>query len=411
MTQTTPPTEAPEVVDLTPSDDPASATLPPGAAPSVVPLPPDLHACADCGAPAPGPVVEQAAPRYAERGGPTGPRDTRPVWESDLPRIRAARFTRCEPCAARAVQAARLADALGDRLGSLARDGRGSVPEVVAATLRALAAVGVDTTRTPLLPTVAQAESDDPDTQVTAARRLVATARRVTLSGGATSWAGRFSPTLSADADPSTCAASPWAYVHPEARTTLRADVASLLAVHVARTMPDREVRPPEPDRFDVPRGSVVIGTGCLVCGVRSVVVPAAEVTAHPLGMAGLARQVWTLRTLNASGLGVARPGGRRVTGHTCPRCTEALAAVGSVGPTALARALAAALAPSLERRSGLENVHGVTAYAADVLTAADHHRPAPRPSSPGEPWSHMAHTPAGREALTDSLTTALGGA
>ena len=401
MTQTTPPAEAAsaaEVIDFTPSDDPAAVVLPPDVAPSVVPLPPDLLPCRDCGAPRPGPVVEQAHPREVDQGGP-GIGRTRPVLESDLPRIRAARFTRCDACTSRAVLAARLTEALDSRLGSLGTNAERRA-EVVAATLRALAVVGVDTSRTPLLPTPAQAEAEP----VAAARRLIATARRLALGGVGTRWASRFSPTWSADADPATCSAAPWSYTLPELRATLRQDVGTLLAVHVARVAPPREVRPPVPDPFDVPRGSVVVSDGCLVCGVRSVPVPAAEVTAHPLGLPGVARQVWTLRTLSASGLGVARPGGRRVTGYACPRCQAALQAVGSVGPHALARCLAAALLPEVERRGGLADVRGVTPYAAAYLAATDHHRPAPRPSAPGEPWHHLAPTADDRAALVETL-------
>jgi hypothetical protein len=63
-------------------------------------------------------------------------------------------------------------------------------------------------------------------------------------------------------------------------------------------------------------------------------------------GRANVARDLWTPKRTGASQLGGgASP--TQVAGHLCTTCADAVEAVGSIGASALERALVAALVPS----------------------------------------------------------------
>lgn len=182
--------------------------------------------------------------------------------------------------------------------------------------------------------------------------------------GTAARWVARFSPMMARGATPTTCSAARWGHVSPEVRGTLRDAYGTFLRAVTERP---GHVRPPD-------------GGGCLFCGVGSV-------EARP----SRADEAWHRASALPSALGGQGP--ERLTGYLCPACERSVVAVGSIGPTAMERALLAHL--GVGRRSpAAVNLAGLAAWC--TLT--------PPPSEPNPtPWAHIG----GLAALADELRTA----
>jgi hypothetical protein len=200
-------------------------------------------------------------------------------------------------------------------------------------------------------------------TESDAAVRALLTA--LTTPGAMARWAARFAPVTLRDAAPDSAATSRWAHLSDGHVKALRDGYAALLRARIQVPGP---VRPPD-------------GAGCLLCGIGSVqVVPSR------------AHEAWTWRRVRPSVLG-GKAGPEPVDGYLCPACVRAVVAVGSIGPTAMERALLAHLGVGQRSLSATELV-GLVAWCAVT----------PRPSEPNaRPWEHVA----GLAALADELRTA----
>jgi hypothetical protein len=151
---------------------------------------------------------------------------------------------------------------------------------------------------------------------------------RLAAPGAAAAWSSRFAPTLRAAAQPDTANPSPWAHVTQDGdlRREIRAWFAATLCDRVARSAPAVELRPPT-------------GTaGCALCGVGSILMPASQVQSLG-GRAKASSAAWTPVSVDPSAIG-GRRSPDRVEGFTCPECFDAIDAVGSVGQSAMHRAL-----------------------------------------------------------------------
>lgn len=308
------------------------------------------HACPGCGVwttpDRTEPVV--TAPVYAAR--PDG-RIGRHLANTPL--------TRCADCRALRDRARALLDAHPSaraRLGNIA-------DERVESVLCALALLGV-----PLPETITEAD-------------LSALLRHLARPGAAARWENGARPGMHAP--------RPWSHVRESARADLRAAYATLLRERLSAGSPDVILTPPtvrywEPD--------VVVPGGCLLCGVRAVTVTAAQV-ARLGGREAAQGLAWQPVTAQPSALGGPRAP-VRVAGHACPPCSEALASVGAVGPTALERALAAHLPDAAAQRlraalaQTVGTVPGLVGWGALVYAAGRDERPSPEPNR--EPWGHL---------------------
>lgn len=134
--------------------------------------------------------------------------------------------------------------------------------------------------------------------------------------------------------------AAPYRFAHLTSEQTqaLRTAYGALLHERASRHAPAATFPPP-------PRSA---RRGCLFCGVGTVAVPAAAVARA--GRESAAAAAWHPRSATTTALG--RPSPDTLRGHLCPECAGAADSVGSVGPTAMARALVAYL-----RSTGAEQV------------------------------------------------------
>lgn len=210
---------------------------------------------------------------------------------------------------------------------------------------------------------------------------LSALLRHLARPGAAVRWENGARPGMSAP--------RPWSHVRESARADLRAAYATLLRERLTAGSPDVILTPPtvrywEPD--------VPAPGGCLLCGVRAVTVTAAQV-ARLGGREAAQRAAWRPLAAAPGSLGGPRAP-VSVAGHVCPPCSEALASVGAVGPTALERALAEHLPePAAARlRAALAQtvgtVPGLLGWGALVYAARRDKRPTPEPNR--EPWGHL---------------------
>jgi hypothetical protein len=278
-------------------------------------LPPGHRACLWCGisvlAGAQAPVVADA---FSQADQP--PRAVRPTsaptWSMRT------EFEQCPACLARLAVADALLDAyphVRARLGSVASQQVGNA-------LAALAILGHD------LDASALSESG-----------LTSLLRHLAEQGSMARWQARFSPVLAGDAVGGTCNPYPFAHVRGVARLHLREGYGAMLASRVSRSAGPAALAPPSPEAATA---AVLVGSACLLCGVGSVILPAATVLSLG-GRKAAARSVW--RPLLSTPASLGGPGSaERIAGHTCPDCTDALDAEGAVGPSAMERALVAHL-------------------------------------------------------------------
>ncbi|MFF2452133.1 hypothetical protein [Isoptericola sp. NPDC058082] len=197
-------------------------------------------------------------------------------------------MTRCPSCADRLALARLLVEA---HPGAVRRIGSPAVAtERVVAALDGLAALGA-----PL-----------PDAAKLTGAKLGRLVNRLTLHGGIVQWASHRRGQPSPAAEVTT---APWAHV------TDNADLRDDYAGYLSDAIGPRPTPPPDGG----PRG-------CLMCGV-----------AQQTG-------TWEQVNVRASTLGMKQQGDPRVSGYLCTGCGTAVQDVGSVGPTALSRALLAHL-------------------------------------------------------------------
>lgn len=352
-----------------------------------IPLDPDDLACADCGRAVSGPIDPAAItwddPNTAELGGG--------ALSLAVGGLSAEPLTTCPDCAARRA----LADDLTARLlpGGLSLAGihypREHAAGLVRAALTTLAALGV---RTP-----------DPDGLTREVLGIIV--RRLAPHGAALGWSARFAPVRLADARPGTANPRPWAHVRESTRLALRRAYLGTMADRLSLSAPPVALVPPP---VSVPSGTgrtLAVPSGCLLCGLASVSRPAVAV-ARAGGRANAAADVWTYReSISPESLG-GRPAPVRLAGHTCPVCTEALAYVGAVGPSALERSLLVALDLAGRWNESADALAGAVGWGGLYADAIRRSTTPPEPN--GTPWAHLGDL----DALADRLAAglALGG-
>lgn len=314
------------------------------------PLPEGGHACPGCGV--------RTAPDRAE------PVVTAPVYAA-RPDGRVGRhiattaLTRCADCRSLRDRSRALLDAhpsVRARLGNIA-------DERAEAALCGLSLLGL-----PLPASVTEAD-------------LSALLRHLAHPGAAVRWENGARPGVSAP--------RPWSHVRESGRADLREAYATLLRERASAGSPDVTLTPPtvrywEPD--------VAAPGGCLFCGVRAVAVASGEVARFG-GREAAQRSAWRPLTAASGSLGGPRAP-FSVAGHVCPPCSEALASVGAVGPTALERALAEHLPDAVAQRfraalaQMVGTVPGLVGWGALVYAARRRGTESPRPNA--EPWAHL---------------------
>ena len=218
--------------------------------------------------------------------------------------------------------------------------------------------------------------------------------------GAQARWVSRFVPVTAPEADSRTCTPRAWAHLMPGKRTDLRQAYAALLKERAARNAAPVPIPPPPVGYLT---GEIPIEGGCLFCGVGHQMVPA--VTASREGPQNLARSLWTPKRTGTQQLG-GRASPDWLSGHLCQVCAEALEHVHAMGPSALERALVAALAPQGIGKLGWGqlDVKGLIGWGALVARArqADPPEPDPRPNT--KPWEHLGDLDELRQRLGAAL-------
>lgn len=323
-------------------------------------LPAGMVACPSCG-------VATSAPTDPAEAVTARPSESTPAGQRrDLAPVTLARCAACREvrdCAAALLNAH---PRVASRVGTIA-------PDRTEAALCALAALGQ-----PL-----------PDPTTASEAEVSSLLHHLSPLGGAVRWAGLV--TASGTASP-----YPWAHLTEGDRVALREGSAAVMRSRVARTEQPEVVAPPPIDPYGVPRGAVRVNGACLLCGVASVLVPAARVVRLG-GLTATARTIWRPLTTGPGNLG-GRAAPAPVAGHICPQCTEALASVGAVGPTALERALldhlhATGRDNAADRLRGalsgmVGTVPGLVGWGALAVDAL--RRGEPVPEANGAPWAHL---------------------
>lgn len=129
--------------------------------------------------------------------------------------------------------------------------------------------------------------------------------------GASARWAARFAPVVLEGSATGTCGAARWSHVSTETVAALRDAYGAYLR---ALTERPAALRPPD-------------GNGCLFCGIGSVTAPPSH-----------SPEVWHRCSALPSALG--GQGAERLAGYLCPTCWSAVEEVGSMGPSAMERAL-----------------------------------------------------------------------
>lgn len=130
-------------------------------------------------------------------------------------------------------------------------------------------------------------------------------------------------------------AAYSWAHLDDSDRGRLRDGYAAALHEKVARNAAPVALRPPS---GQPPMPGVNV-QGCLFCGRDSVSMSAAEVTRLG-GRQNAEREVWhSISSIDPASIG-GRMSPTRLSGYLCPGCSDAVDSVGSIGQSALHRAL-----------------------------------------------------------------------
>ncbi|MFE5775124.1 hypothetical protein [Brachybacterium sp. NPDC056505] len=260
-------------------------------------------------------------------------------------------FATCRGCAARHAEAQRI---LAAHPGIRRRFGADNAQHRLSGALDGCAALGVK-----------------PPKNLIGNRDLVLHLMAVMVVPGVNvRWLRLFGPVIGT-VSPSRSAGVAWSQMPPELREELRKAYASVLAYRVAQDGPDQQI--PCPD-----------GSGCLLCGVAALAMRATRVVALG-GATGAVAAAWSPRTVPLASIG-GKSGRTQVEGHLCPVCDEAVAYVGSIGPSAMARALSKHLravgdqqtASQLDAAAREDAVEGIVGHA--VL------------GGPGatEPWAHL---------------------
>lgn len=284
-----------------------------------------------------------------------------------VPPVLRVELTRCAGCAERQALAERLVNQwpqLAGRLGTVAAHRLGCA-------LDALAAAG--------LPVTEPADWRDAASMV----------NRLAVLGGVARFAGRFAPVAEADARASDCAAAPWAHLGLDQLAELRTAAGRVLAARVAVGRPPVAVPPPGAG------GAAGQASGCVMCGVGAVALPAAEVAALG-GVASASVAAWRSTVTSSAALG-GPPAPGRLSGPVCPSCAVALAETGSVGLPAMAAALSTHLdrtghpeaARMLRAADPSALLGGVIGWAAWRAQRVRRGQPAPAPNA--RPWQHVA--------------------
>lgn len=343
-------------------------TVQPTDLPTVIPSPrpirlrPGELACFDCGVPVEDPnarLIEVDAVAHLGQV----PRPIRPTPEP----LTTFEFRQCPDCHARAD----LGRAILARHPYLRRVNGPARDDLVGDALNALAALQPDR---PLGVTGTDEErllAGDP-------QLLDALLDRMAEVGGSVPWARRFVPFTAADARPDTANPYPWAHLTPEQTARLRRAEADLLAARVAANAVDLTLTPPPPIERGIP-----VSTGCLLCGVATLTVPASDV-ARAGGIEHARRRAWRpiAAQLDALG-GWIRP--QPVTGHLCQPCAEIVERLGSIGATAMEQSLAARLDAQGRTRDAAKVRNGQTTGLLGWAVLAL------RGEAPNaEPWDHI---------------------
>ena len=217
--------------------------------------------------------------------------------------------------------------------------------------------------------------------------------RNLAEPGHLATWGSRYAPIMVRNARAGQAAPHGWACVPPSRRARVRDGWAAILAERVASASGPVRLTPPTPRPAP---GERPIAGACAFCGVGSVTLTAQEVTF--LGGRAAAREAaWHPLLVDSTALGGPRSPGL-ISGYTCPACTRAINSVGSVGPTAVERALIAYLktvdrADDAERLASMLPLESVPTWGGLALAAwrrRDHCRPVN-----STPWAHLDLSPA----------------
>jgi hypothetical protein len=174
----------------------------------------------------------------------------------------------------------------------------------------------------------------------------------------------------------------------------------------VARNAPPVRVPPPRvTDRAYTASPLIPIEQGCMFCRVGHQTATAIAVARE--GRDQIARDLWTPKRTGSQQLG-GRPTAHQLSGHLCRTCADAVDHVHAMGPTAVARALVAALAPDKVGflPYGQLSISGLVGWGALVAHAWQQDPPEPglRPNT--KPFGHLGDL----AALGEQLRSALGG-
>ena len=216
---------------------------------------------------------------------------------------------------------------------------------------------------------------------------LVGLVRHLSVRGSALGWARRFAPVWHTGARDGTCSPYGFAHVRASAREDLRRAYAAALRERIALGAPPVPLTPPR-WKTPPPSGTVRID-GCLLCGVRFVPMPAVRVVTEG-GREKAARTVWTPKVTSPAALGV-RVGPDQIEGYLCRECNAAVESAGSLGATAMEKAIGKHLdgdAAERWRAGTAQGLLGLVGWGG--VAYAGFRRGEPPPAANDTPWQHL---------------------
>ena len=147
----------------------------------------------------------------------------------------------------------------------------------------------------------------------------------------------------------------------------------------------------------------VLVEDGCLLCGVSHQSVSATVVAQAP-SREQVARDLWTPKRTSTQQLG-GQLSPASISGYLCRPCTEAVEHAHAMGPTALMRALVAAVAPQGVGMLGWGklSVDGLVGWAVLVAEARRRGKVPPPPNR--TPWAHLPDL----DRVTEQVRSVLG--